>query len=378
MKYKINFRPKVTNFLFFISYMLFVFSLFNRDVSNMSIFYSFSIVAKYVSLIIMIIGMFYSKYSKKELILFIILLLLDLVILVNSKVLIFIIISLFAIVSTNINDENILKLAYYTLLIYTIFTLVLLIIGVYDDEITNRWVGGNARHTLGFYHSNVLPLIYSYLVGYGLACEIYKKRHYFLLVILNFVIYYLCGSRNVFFTTLLLITGKWLADSLLKKEKLKKIFNSVLFFLAKYIVLILTTISLVIPLLVEHIKLLNILDYILSYRFTAIAKIIQIEGIHLITSITNEAYFSNEIVIDNGYAFLAIRYGIIILLFLSGIVYLIAKRYRDNTFALILIIVVSCVNFIDNDIIDYSCLPYLIIGEKCIIESFKRRNKIYG
>lgn len=378
MKYKINFRPKVTNFLFFISYMLFVFSLFNRDVSNMSIFYSFSIVAKYVSLIIMIIGMFYSKYSKKELILFIILLLLDLVILVNSKVLIFIIISLFAIVSTNINDENILKLAYYTLLIYTIFTLVLLIIGVYDDEITNRWVGGNARHTLGFYHSNVLPLIYSYLVGYGLACEIYKKRHYFLLVILNFVIYYLCGSRNVFFTTLLLITGKWLADSLLKKEKLKKVFNSVLFFLAKYIVLILTTISLVIPLLVEHIKLLNILDYILSYRFTAIAKIIQIEGIHLITSITNEAYFSNEIVIDNGYAFLAIRYGIIILLFLSGIVYLIAKRYRDNTFALILIIVVSCVNFIDNDIIDYSCLPYLIIGEKCIIESFKRRNKIYG
>lgn len=358
--------------------MLFVFSLFNRDVSNMSIFYSFSIVAKYVSLIIMIIGMFYSKYSKKELILFIILLLLDLVILVNSKVLIFIIISLFAIVSTNINDENILKLAYYTLLIYTIFTLVLLIIGVYDDEITNRWVGGNARHTLGFYHSNVLPLIYSYLVGYGLACEIYKKRHYFLLVILNFVIYYLCGSRNVFFTTLLLITGKWLADSLLKKEKLKKVFNSVLFFLAKYIVLILTTISLVIPLLVEHIKLLNILDYILSYRFTAIAKIIQIEGIHLITSITNEAYFSNEIVIDNGYAFLAIRYGIIILLFLSGIVYLIAKRYRDNTFALILIIVVSCVNFIDNDIIDYSCLPYLIIGEKCIIESFKRRNKIYG
>lgn len=378
MKSKINFRPKVTNFLFFISYMLFVFSLFNRDVSNMSIFYSFSIVAKYVSLIIMIIGMFYSKYSKKELILFIILLLLDLVILVNSKVLIFIIISLFAIVSTNINDENILKLAYYTLLIYTIFTLVLLIIGVYDDEITNRWVGGNARHTLGFYHSNVLPLIYSYLVGYGLACEIYKKRHYFLLVILNFVIYYLCGSRNVFFTTLLLITGKWLADSLLKKEKLKKVFNSVLFFLAKYIVLILTTISLVIPLLVEHIKLLNILDYILSYRFTAIAKIIQIEGIHLITSITNEAYFSNEIVIDNGYAFLAIRYGIIILLFLSGIVYLIAKRYRDNTFALILIIVVSCVNFIDNDIIDYSCLPYLIIGEKCIIESFKRRNKIYG
>lgn len=378
MKYKINFRPKVTNFLFFISYMLFVFSLFNRDVSNMSVFYSFSIVAKYVSLIIMIIGMFYSKYSKKELILFIILLLLDLVILVNSKVLIFIIISLFAIVSTNINDENILKLAYYTLLIYTIFTLVLLIIGVYDDEITNRWVGGNARHTLGFYHSNVLPLIYSYLVGYGLACEIYKKRHYFLLVILNFVIYYLCGSRNVFFTTLLLITGKWLADSLLKKEKLKKVFNSVLFFLAKYIVLILTTISLVIPLLVEHIKLLNILDYILSYRFTAIAKIIQIEGIHLITSITNEAYFSNEIVIDNGYAFLAIRYGIIILLFLSGIVYLIAKRYRDNTFALILIIVVSCVNFIDNDIIDYSCLPYLIIGEKCIIESFKRRNKIYG
>lgn len=127
----------------------------------------------------------------------------------------------------------------------------------------------------------------------------------------------------------------------------------------------------------DHIVFFQKLDFILSYRFTAIYKIIQTGGIHLITQMTNEMYFDNKIVIDNGYAFLAIRYGIVMLIFLSVIIYCIANKYRDNTFVLILIIIVACINFIDNDIIDYSCLPYLIIGEKYFLESFKRRKNNY-
>ena len=66
-----------------------------------------------------------------------------------------------------------------------------------------------------------------------------------------------------------------------------------------------------------------------------------------------------------------------VLIFLSAIIYCIANKYSDNTFVLILIIIVACINFIDNDIIDYSCLPYLIIGEKYVLESFKRRGNNY-
>lgn len=377
MKCKINLNHKISNFLFLISYVLFVFSLFNRDVSDINVFYSFTIFAKYISLVLLLIGILLGTYTRKEILRFIFLLCIDLILLIKSGVLVFIIISLFAFHSTKIKDDKIIKLAYYTLLIFTAITFLLLSLGIFKDGLTSRWVGDSARHTLGFYHSNVLPLIYSYLVGYGLSSGIYKKNHYMFLIIMNFMIYYLCGSRNVLVATLILIGSKWFVDSFLQKSKFKKIINNILCVFAKIIIPFLSMISLIVPLLMDHIVFFQKLDFILSYRFTAIYKIIQTGGIHLITQMTNEMYFDNKIVIDNGYAFLAIRYGIVMLIFLSVITYCIANKYRDNTFVLILIIIVACINFIDNDIIDYSCLPYLIIGEKYFLESFKRRKNNY-
>ena len=377
MKCKINLNHKISNFLFLISYVLFVFSLFNRDVSDINVFYSFTIFAKYISLVLLLIGILLGTYTRKEILRFIFLLCIDLILLIKSGVLVFIIISLFAFHSTKIKDDKIIKLAYYTLLIFTAITFLLLSLGIFKDGLTSRWVADSERHTLGFYHSNVLPLIYAYLVGYGLSSGIYKKNHYMFLIIMNFMIYYLCGSRNVLVATLILIGSKWFVDSFLQKSKFKKIINNILCVFAKIIIPFLSMISLIVPLLMDHIVFFQKLDFILSYRFTAIYKIIQTGGIHLITQMTNEMYFDNKIVIDNGYAFLAIRYGIVMLIFLSVIIYCIANKYRDNTFVLILVIIVACINFIDNDIIDYSCLPYLIIGEKYFLESFKRRKNNY-
>lgn len=377
MKIKNGSKINKINFLFSISYVLFAFPLFNRDVSNVDVLYPLTIPAKYIALVILTTGIMFRAYSKKQIRVVIILLCADLLVLMKSGVLIFIPISLFAFFANKLEDKDILRVAYFTLLFFTLYVFVFSIVGIYNDEITKRWVGSAARHSLGFYHSNVLPLIYSYLVGYGLLTGIFKKKHYFILLTIDLVIYYFCGSRNSLFTTFLLVFGKWFIDSVIGSGKTKKIINRMVGFLAKLIVPLLAAISVFVPLLLDKVTFFRTLDYMFSYRFTYIASMIQNLGISLIPTMSNATYFSNEIVIDNGYAFLILRYGILMIIFLSILIYCVAKKYRNNTFVLFLIIVVACSNLIDNDLTDYSVLPYLIISEKCVIEGLRRRS-IYG
>ena len=260
------------------------------------------------------------------------------------------------------------------MLLFTLCVFIFSIVGIYNDEITKRWIDSATRHSLGFYHSNVLPLIYSYLVGYGLLTGIFKKKHYIILLTIDLVIYYFCGSRNSLFTAFLLVLGKWFIDSVIEIGKFKKIINRLVGFGAKLIVPLLAVFSIFIPLMLDKVPAFRTLDYMLSYRFTYIASMIQNMGISLIPKMTNKTYFGNEIVIDNGYAFLIIRYGVLMIIFLSILIYCVAKKYKNNTFVLFLIIVVACSNLIDNDLIDYSVLPYLIISEKCLIEGLRRRS----
>lgn len=213
MKIKNSFKINKNNLPFSISYVLFVFSLFNRDVSNTDVLYPLTIPAKYIALVILTVGIMFRAYSKKQIRVVIILLCADLLVLMKSGALIFILISLFAFLVNKLEDKDILKVAYFTLLFFTLCVFTFSIVGIYNDEITKRWVDNAARHSLGFYHSNVLPLIYSYLVGYGLLTGIFRKKHYFILLTVDLVIYCFCGSRNSLFTTFLLVLGKWFIDS---------------------------------------------------------------------------------------------------------------------------------------------------------------------
>lgn len=374
MKIRNSSKISKINLLFSISYVLFVFSLFNRDVSNIDILYPLTIPAKYIALVMLTVGIVFRVYYKTQIQVVIILLCADLLVLVKSGALIFILISLFAFFANKLEDKDILRVAYYTLLFFTLCVFIFSIVGIYNDEITTRWVGSAARHSLGFYHSSVLPLIYSYLVGYGLLTGIFKKKHYFILLIVDLVIYYFCGSRNSLVTTFLLVLGKWFIDSVIETGRFKKIINRIVGFGAMLIVPLLAVFSIFIPLMLDKVAAFKVLDYMLSYRFMYIASMIKNLGISLIPKMTNKTYFENEIVIDNGYAFLIIRYGVLMIIFLSILIYCVAKKYKNNTFVLFLIIVVACSNLIDNDLIDYSVLPYLIISEKCLIEGLRRRS----
>lgn len=372
-------KVPITTHMFAIAYALFVFSLLNRDVSNTNALYWLTVPAKYGALAILSAGILYTAYTQKQMLRIIILFLIDALVLIQSGVLTFVLITLFAFLAIKIENKMIMKIAFYTLSIYLIMVIILCYIGVFQNVITNRYVGTSNRYSLGFYHSNVVPLIYSYIVAYGLLSNQIKKHMYWLFLTLDICIFFLCGSRNAFLITILLIGGKYFSETRCAQNILKNnIYNTILEFSAKFCVPFLSLISIGIPLLLEQYQLFSKIDSILSYRFTYIWEKIKSDGLHFLPQITNDTFFSDGIVIDNGYAFLAIRYGLFMSILLSIAIYFIAKYYKKNTFVLIVIILVAFENLIDNDIIDYSCLPYLIIAEKCIINGLKSKKEKYG
>lgn len=372
-------RVTIEELTFTVAYIFFVFYLYNRDVSNPEIFYGITEMVKYGALLSLTIGICCSEYKKRQIAWIGAISVFDIFVMFKSGVMTFVIITLFAILGTKIEDKKLFKVAFLTLLNFLIITILFCWIGIYQDNITNRYIGTNNRHSLGFYHSNVLPLVVSYMVGYYCAFKNrVKKSICFFILICAVILFEVCGSRNAFLITVLIVLCKLIDQSV--RDHNKKLETSIKRFLfkpAEYSALLLFVISVGLPLMLKKIKLLSVIDYLFSYRLSYTLMKIETNGLHLLPQMSNEVYFADKIVVDNGYAFVAIRYGLIVSILLCIGVIAAAKYYKKNMFALMMIILVTLENVVDNDIIDYSCLPYLIIIEKCVIMGIKDRKKLW-
>ncbi len=351
-----------------LAYAMFVLSLFYKDVSAPEVLERVASVGKYASVGFLIVGALYNAYTKKQLVWIMGLLIVDALLLIKTGVLLFITITLFTYLALNIKDRESIKIAFCTLIIYTVATLLLCKFGVFENLITRRWPDSPKRYTFGFYHSNVLPLIYSYLVAYSLL--LMKKNMNIigavLLIIVDLYIYKFCGSRNALIVVILLVVGKLIVDTSWF-GRIKNVVNKPLRIIAVVCIPVLTIATLGIALLLNKYSVLKKIDFICSYRFTYISMKIQKLGLSLLPAMTTNEYFKDEVVIDNGYAYVAIRYGIVMIIILSIIVCGLVKKYKNNSLVLGVIILVVIQNLIDNDLLDYSCLPFLILGLKNIV-----------
>lgn len=113
MKIKNSSKINKINLLFQFHMYYLSFSLFNRDVSNIDVLYPLTIPAKHSTLAILTAGIMFRVYTKKQIQVVIILLCADLLVLMKSGALIFILISLFAF-ANKLDDKDILKVAYFT------------------------------------------------------------------------------------------------------------------------------------------------------------------------------------------------------------------------------------------------------------------------
>lgn len=266
---------------------------------------------------------------------------------------------LFVIISANkIEPRKILKISFITILIMTLFVVVGSFVHIFPMINSHRKDSVTARLGFGFYHSNVLPLIVYYLFIYQMLL-INKKYHFLCMTfwtIVSIVVYHFCDSRNGFFAVLLSVVSYCI---LYKKNRI----NKYLSFFAKTSIIIFSLLSIIIMLLQgTNTELASLLDRLMSSRLNIAYEQYLKMGIHLVSTMDSNTYLSQSLAIDNGYLYISMRFGIVYLLFYWLIHIKVVKKYNDKPLVLILLIVVSLSNFIDNDFLSYGYLPVVLLA----------------
>lgn len=174
-----------------------------------------------------------------------------------------------------------------------------------------------------------------------------------------------CRSRNAIIISLLLSVFVILAK---KKENGE---NKLLYHATVLSIPVMSIFSFSMMFLLLRGGIWNTIDTFFSGRFRlAIFKMRRI-GFHFINVMSNENFINDNItyangqdlstvVLDNGYLYIILRYGILVLFFYFFIAYLLAKKNKRNICILGTIVMVFIANFVDNDLVDYSFLPFIL------------------
>lgn len=360
--------------LFWVSYTMFYISLFVFDIEQNSYdFAEMGNLLRYISFLVMIMGVCFRKIYKRNFVFFLLLLAFSAIMFIETNATYFIAVVLLCILSQGVDNQKILRYTFSMLLILTLGVILAQMFGIFENVITYRWGragGGSARYSFGFYHSNVLPLISSYLFSYFLLIKnrISKKMMLFVLGV-SFIIYRLCGSRNAIIVTIIMLILIVVFNANKEAGKRQKILN----FIARYSTGVLAILCIVLASFVGKNSVVDAIDYLMTYRLTYGQIAINNYGIKLINFMDSYTYTSlSSSVIDNGYIYVTVRYGLLIILALAIAVYSVIRKY-NNPMVSIVAIGISFINMMDNDILDYLCLPLLIIViRECISLKLKK------
>lgn len=368
-----NIHVKRSEFLFYASYIILYISLFLGDIGGLDS----SSSARYLRLLsysIIAVQFFRVRYKSKDLWKFIVLFAITCIYAILSKDLYWCILILLIIESRKVNSNGIFKVSFSILLIGMLIVLLLCLVGVLPDIITYRDIlsaTNDPRHSIGFYHSNVLPLIVMYLEIYYIFIGYKKLRRtvIYSFIAVQILLKILCNSRNAFYISMMLS----IIMIILKYKKRPCDDNKVLYLISALSIPVMSGFSLAMMYLLTKGGIWDKIDTLFSGRFRlAIYKAHRI-GIHLINFMSNEAYFRDSvvyangvkldtIVLDNGYLYIMLRYGILAIIFYVIIGVLLSKKVKSNTILLISIIAVFIANFGDNDLVDYSFLPFILLA----------------
>lgn len=259
------------------------------------------------------------------------------------------------------NDTKpVIKLSFYLLTTLTIITILLCMVGVIENVVTAR--NGVARYSLGFYHSNVLPLIILYLCMYY---HIFKKSitlpSFVIFEFVSIIAFIICDSRNAFlalqFFLILAITVKKFG----KSRKYVKFLRG----LAIISVPVIAGLSLLLFYLYDNGSPVAIaLNDLFNNRIHMVALYYHYQEFRLLNLMTTD-YFSRIILtLDNGYYYSVARYGVVFLFAIFAVfVSLTRGAYkRNNGYYLCAITVIAAVNFIDNGFFSFLFYPFILEG----------------
>lgn len=363
-------KLKKSEILFYLSYIILYISLFIGDIYNIA---SMDILARYLrigSYMLICFSCINLKLKNREFFWMVVILAITLFYAVKSGDLYWSILILLIYNSKRVDIERVYKISLRIIVIGIFAVLVLCLFGILPDILTSRNMVAKVnynRHSLGFYHSNVLPLLIFYLEVYYICLvkERIQDNVIVFFMLLAGVVSVFCNSRNAVFLSLALSIFVIFAKRM-KKEEYKILYRVTVFSIP-----CVTGFSFSMMFLLLKGGIWNTIDSFFSGRYRlAIFKMRRI-GIHFINIMSNETFESDNIiyvdgrdlstiVLDNGYLYIILRYGILIVFVYILVAYYLAKKNKGNVCILGALITVFIANFVDNDLVDYSFLPFIL------------------
>lgn len=359
---------KKNEMLFYLSYIMLYVSLFMGDIYNFEGLDAFSRSIRIFSYVLILFSCMELKLPKKDLILLIIILIITTLYGIKTGDLYWCIIILLIYNSKKADIKKIYKISFKIMMIGTVGVLLSCILGILPDILTSRDTVDQIsfdRHSFGFYHSNVLPLLIFYLEAYYICITKEKARNdvIFIFMIIACIANFFCHSRNALTLSIFLSLSIYFVK---RKSGFKILYRMTIFSIP-----CMSFFSVAMMFLLQTGGVWNEIDTFFTGRFRlAIFKMRRI-GLHFINIMSNEFYINDNIVyidgkrldtivIDNGYLYLILRYGILILLFYFLVAYLLAQKNKKSACTLVVLIAVFAANFVDNDLVDYSFLPFIL------------------
>lgn len=249
------------------------------------------------------------------------------------------------------SDEEVINDIFKISVILTVFisilTVVLCLRGIIPNLNSARTLGSEERWTYGFEHSQILSLMFLYAVLYYYT---YKQK----VSIGSFLLFQTIGwcltdffdARNAIYSLeiFFIVYFLWKVKTyMLKKTRICA--SKTIYFIAQHSFGAASAASLLLLFLyMKGNKLVRNIDIILTGRIRYPLKTFSVHPIKLIRIMTFEEYRSLlQSTMDNGYYYIAFRYGIIYLIILSVISWFIIKHFssRNNIYGSISIITIA-------------------------------------
>lgn len=242
---------------------------------------------------------------------------------------------------------------------------ILDILGVYKqfDNISGfLFKQSNIRYAFGFINSNIIPITFLYLYLYTVLIKKDNYKWYMdvFAVIVNYLVYLLCGSR----VCILLLLFAVILRILIQIDK--KRFLSFSAPMAVALLVSCIMFSLILPSSPLYAtSFIAIIDKFLTARITIMRNVLAKFPITLFgygeVSIDNSVEY---LVMDNGYIALFVMRGLIIgMIFMTFILIMInLSKKKKDPYLMMFIIIMILANIVDNSILHYITFPIYIMS----------------
>lgn len=369
-------RIKAYDFLFCTSYCFIVTSLFINDVYRINQYIDIaSQLLRYSGYVFLLLSTLYiNRINKKELMLTSILEMLTLIYAYFTKDLYWALLLVILFSARKLNYKKVFKISLNLLATLSVLTVILCFLGFLPDYLTDRNVFDSSielRHSFGFYHSNVLPIIVLYLESYYIVIKEHRSKTLDVLLFgaISCILYITSDSRNAFILSLLLTALFLYIRYIGVSKRLQKLLD----FISKIEATTLSMFSVAMTYLLLKGGIWDVVDSLFSGRFRlAIFKIRRV-GIHLLTLLSTEDFMNDNVYyvtgetlgnipLDNGYLYVLLRYGVLALLFILYSCYRLSVIIKGKPYLQAVIIIVLAANFVDNDLFDYLFIPFFIMA----------------